>query len=85
MLHPADEAAIGVAHEHAGEQPAFAKNLEAATKGINRLVNSDYLQRSLYDLQNTFQETRRAMHTFSLLSEYLEQHPEAFLKGKVGQ
>ena len=61
----------------------IAKNLEATTRGINRLVNSSDLQRSFYELQNTFQETQQAMRSFRLLTEYLEQHPEAFLKGKA--
>lgn len=61
----------------------IAKNLEETTKGINRLVNSNDIQRSLYEMQDTFQETQQAMRSFSVLTEYLEQHPEAILKGKV--
>ena len=60
----------------------IAKNLEATTKGMNKLVNSTDLQRSLYEMHNTFQETTEAMRSFRLLTEYLEQHPEAMLKGK---
>jgi paraquat-inducible protein B len=60
----------------------IAKNLESAVKGINKLVNSTDLQRSLYELQNTLQETKQAMRSLRLLTEYLEQHPEAILKGK---
>ncbi len=60
----------------------IAKNLEATTKGINRLVNSSDLQRSLYELRNTLQETKQAMRSLHLLTEYLEQHPEGILKGK---
>lgn len=60
----------------------IAKNLEATTKGINKLINSNDLQRSLYELQNTFQETQQAMRSLRLLTEYLEQHPEAILRGK---
>jgi paraquat-inducible protein B len=62
----------------------IAKNLESATQGINKLVNSSDIPRSLYDLQGTLQETKKAMHSVSLLTEYLEQHPESLLKGKVG-
>jgi len=61
----------------------IAKNLEAASKGINKLANSSDIPRSFYDLQNTLLETKEAMHSFSLLTEYLEQHPESLLKGKV--
>jgi paraquat-inducible protein B len=63
----------------------IAKNLEATSQGINKLVNSSEIPRSLYDLQNTLQETKEAMHSVSLLAEYLEQHPESLLKGKVGE
>lgn len=60
----------------------IAKNLEATTKGINRLVNSSDLERSLYELRDTLQETKQAMRSLRLLTEYFEQHPEAILKGK---
>jgi paraquat-inducible protein B len=56
----------------------IARDLQATVKGINGLVNSN-------ELQDTLHETREAMHSFGLLTEYLEQHPEAFLKGKIGQ
>jgi len=61
----------------------IARNLELAAKGINHLVNSNDLQISIYELRKTFQETQRAMHSVSLLAEYLEQHPEAIFKGKL--
>ena len=64
---------------------AIAKNLEATAQGINKLINSSGLQRSLFQMQSTLQETQQAMHSFSLLTEYLEQHPESLLKGKVVQ
>ncbi len=60
----------------------IAKNLEATAQGINKLVNSSYLERSLYELHDTFQETKQTMRSVRLLAEYLEQHPEALLKGK---
>ena len=61
----------------------IAKSLETTAHGISRLVNSNEIPRSLYDLQGTLQETREAMRSVSLLTEYLEQHPESLLKGKV--
>ena len=60
----------------------ISRNLAATAKGIDTLVNSSDLQRSLYELQNTFEETQQAMRSFRLLTEYLEQYPEAILKGK---
>lgn len=62
----------------------IAKHLEATAKGINSLINSSDLQRSLYELPNTLDEAKKAMRSFRLLTEYLEQHPEAILKGKPG-
>jgi paraquat-inducible protein B len=53
----------------------IAKNIETTTRGIDRLVNSS-------DLQNMFTEVKQAMLSFRLLTEYLEQYPEAILKGK---
>ena len=61
----------------------ISKNLEATARGINKLVNSSDLERSLYELRNTFQETQQTMRSFRLLTEYLEQYPESILKGKV--
>lgn len=63
----------------------IAKNLEATVKGLNLLVNSSDLQKSFYELRNTLQETKQTMRSLRLLSEYLEQHPEALLKGKAGK
>ncbi len=60
----------------------IAKNLEVTVKGINRLVNSSDLQRSIYEFQDTLQEAKQTMRSLRLLAEYLEQHPEAILKGK---
>lgn len=53
----------------------IGKNIETTTRGIERLVNSS-------DLQNMVTEVRQAMLSFRLLTEYLEQYPEAILKGK---
>ena len=63
----------------------ISKNLASTAKGIDRLVNSSDLQGSFYVLQSTLQETKKAMHSFGLLTEYLEQHPEAVFKGKTGE
>ena len=60
----------------------ITKNLEATVQGINKLVNSSAIPRTLYDLQNTLQETKETMHSVNLLAQYLQQHPESLLKGK---
>lgn len=53
-------------------------NLEQAVIGINRLVNSE----GIVELRKAVKEVTNSARSFSLLAEYLEQHPEAFLKGK---
>ena len=58
------------------------KNLGDTAKGISKLANSSDLQRSLYELPNTLEEAKQAMRSVRFLAEYLEQHPEALLKGK---
>ena len=63
----------------------IAKNLESASQGLNKLANSSGLQRSLYQMQTTLQETQEAMRSVRLLTEYLELHPESLIKGKVGK
>lgn len=54
------------------------KDLRETSAGINRLVNSD----DAYGLNNAIREITMASHTLRLFLEYIEQHPEAFLKGK---
>jgi len=54
-------------------------NLEQAVAGINRLVNSE----GIAALGKTLKEVNSSARSFGLLVEYLEQHPEALLKGKA--
>ena len=53
-------------------------NLEQAVAGINRLVNSE----GISELGKTLKEVTNSARSFGLFAEYLEQHPEALLKGK---
>lgn len=53
-------------------------NLEQAVAGINRLVNSE----GISELDRTLREVTSSARSFGLFVEYLEQHPEALLKGK---
>jgi len=53
-------------------------NLEQAVAGINRLVNSE----GISELDKTLREVTYSARSFGLFVEYLEQHPEALLKGK---
>lgn len=61
----------------------ISKNLNGVVKGLNTLVNSGDLQRDLAELRNTLHEVRQASRSMRFLTEYLEQHPEAILKGKA--
>lgn len=56
----------------------IAVNLDQAVEGINRLVNS----RGISELDKTLRDVTHSARSFSLLLEYLEEHPEALLKGK---
>jgi len=56
----------------------IAEDLRQAVSGINKLVNS----RGISELDKTLNEITQAARSMRLFVEYLEQHPEAFLKGK---
>jgi len=56
----------------------ISADLKQAVSGINRLVNSE----GISELSKTLQEVTGAAHSLRLFIEYLEQHPEALLKGK---
>ncbi len=53
-------------------------NLKQAVEGINRLVNS----KGISELDKTLREVTHSARSFGLFVDYLEQHPEALLKGK---
>ena len=53
-------------------------NLEQTVIGLNRLINSE----GVAGLDKTLREVTQAAYSMRLLTEYLEQHPEALLKGK---
>lgn len=61
----------------------ISKNLNEAVSGINKLVNSEEMRDSFSELKNTLIEVSQAARSLHLLAEYLEQHPEAFFKGKI--
>jgi len=57
----------------------IADDLEQTVNGINRLVNSE----GISELAKTLREVSLAARSTRLLAEYLDQHPEALLKGKA--
>ncbi|TRZ93768.1 MCE family protein [bacterium] len=56
----------------------ISQNLDDTVAGINKIVNSE----GFYGLNSAVQEITEAARGIRLLVEYLEQHPEAILKGK---
>jgi len=56
----------------------ISHNLDETVAGVNKLVNSE----GFYGLSSAVQEVTQAARSVRLLTEYLEQHPEALLKGK---
>jgi hypothetical protein len=56
----------------------ISQNLDDTVAGINKLVNSE----GFYGFSSAVQEITEAARGIRLLVEYLEQHPEAILKGK---
>ena len=56
----------------------ISKNLNETVAGINELISSG----GLFELGSAVREVTRAARSIRLFVEYLEQHPEALLKGK---
>ena len=55
----------------------ISDDLENTVAGLNKLINEDF-----YGIKDALQELTQAARSIRLLAEYLEQHPEALLKGK---
>lgn len=60
-------------------------NLTETLKGMNKIVNSSDLESGLKEFKGALAEVRQAGHSVRMLTDYLEQHPEALLKGKTGK
>ncbi|MFA4889745.1 MAG: MlaD family protein [Candidatus Omnitrophota bacterium] len=58
---------------------AITDNLEQAVSGLNRLVNSE----GIFEVDRMLREVTQTARSMRLFIEYLEQHPEALLKGKT--
>jgi paraquat-inducible protein B len=63
----------------------ITRNLNDTLKGLNKIVNSSELESGLGELKDALREVKEAGHSVRMLTEYLEQHPEALLKGKTGK
>jgi len=56
----------------------ITQNLQQTVEGLNRIVNSE----GISELDKTLKEVTMTTRSMRLFLEYLEQHPEALLKGK---
>jgi paraquat-inducible protein B len=57
----------------------ISRNLQEATAGINKMLNAEWTCR----LDDALKEITLSARAVRLFMEYLEQHPEALLKGKT--
>lgn len=66
--------------------PELMQQSTAAVVGINRLVDAinDPVSTTMVDLNKMIRDVSNAAQSVSRLSDYLERHPEALLKGKGG-
>ena len=58
------------------------ESVDSAFKSIDGLVGERSPTRD--DLDNTLKELEGAAHSLRILAEYLQQHPDALIKGKTG-
>jgi paraquat-inducible protein B len=56
------------------------KEARSAFKSVDGLIGKDSVTRA--DLENTLQELAGAARSLRILADYLEQHPDALIKGK---
>jgi len=66
--------------------PELLQQTTTAVAGINRVVNAlgEPVSTSITDLNKMIRDVSDAAQAVSRLSDYLERHPEALLKGKGG-
>lgn len=55
----------------------ISSDLRSTVAGINKLVNEGF-----FGVRNALKEITQAAHSLRLFVDYMEQYPEAFLKGK---
>jgi len=63
----------------------LAGNLDEATNSVNKLIKSLNVEEggmTGVQLSETMNELRKAARSIRIMSEYLERHPEAIIKGK---
>jgi len=56
-------------------------NLQESMQSLN-IALKETRETIIFDVENTLREVKEAARTVRLLAEYLEQHPEALIKGK---
>lgn len=59
----------------------IALNLQESMRSLN-ITLKEARETIVFDVEDTLREVSQAAHAVRLLAEYLEQHPEALIKGK---
>jgi paraquat-inducible protein B len=59
----------------------IAVDLQESMHSLN-ITLKESRETIIFDVENTLREVSKAAHAVRLLAEYLEQHPEALIKGK---
>lgn len=62
--------------------PSILYNLDDITKDINKVTNSNLNKEVLYNLNDTLETLNSTLKSIRNLTDYLERHPDALLKGK---
>ncbi|MBN1913697.1 MAG: MCE family protein [Candidatus Omnitrophica bacterium] len=80
---PTIQSPFGELQKNIGEIPLkdIAFNLQESTRSLN-IALKETRETLIFDIENTLREVTQAARSVRLLAEYLEQHPEALIKGK---
>jgi paraquat-inducible protein B len=80
---PTVKSPFGELQKNIGEIPLkdIANNLQESMHSLN-ITLKESQETIIFDVENTLREVSEAARAVRLLAEYLEQHPEALIKGK---
>lgn len=62
--------------------PSILYSVDDITKDINKVTNSDLNKEVVYNLNETIETFNSTLKSIKNLTDYLERHPDALLKGK---
>jgi paraquat-inducible protein B len=80
---PTVQSPFGELQKNIGDIPLkdISADLQESMRSLN-ITLKETRETIIYDVENTLREVAGAARAVRLLAEYLEQHPEAFIKGK---